>query len=126
VTAQDVGFAINPNGIVGQIEGGAVQALGFALSEELQFDEHGIVNTGFHDYLMPTAVDAPKIESIVVQTPSIEGPYGMKGVGEAPVTTPAAAIGNAIRDAAGVVPHVTPMTPERVWQAIERAGRSGR
>jgi CO/xanthine dehydrogenase Mo-binding subunit len=119
VTAQDVGFAINPNGIVGQIEGGAVQALGFALTEELQFGEHGIINTGFHDYLLPTAVDAPSIESIIIENPSKEGPFGMKGVGEPSVTTPAGAIGNAIRDATGAVPHTTPMTPERVWQAIQ-------
>ena len=125
VTAQDVGFAINPSGIVGQIEGGAVQALGFALTEELQFGEHGIMNTGFHDYLLPTAVDAPSIESIIIETPSGEGPFGMKGVGEPPVTTPAGAIGNAIRDAAGAVPHTTPMTPERVWQAIQDARQSG-
>jgi CO/xanthine dehydrogenase Mo-binding subunit len=126
VTAQDVGFAINPSGIVGQIEGGAVQALGFALTEELQFGEHGIINTGFHDYLLPTAVDAPSIEAIIIETPSKEGPFGMKGVGEPPVTTPAGAIGNAIRDACGAVPHMTPMTPERVWQAIQDAKPSGR
>ncbi len=118
VTAQDVGFAVNPSGIIGQMDGGAVQALGFALTEELQFGESGIVNTGFHDYLMPTAIDAPPIEAIVIETPSREGPRGMKGVGEPPVTTPAGAIGNAIRDAVGVVPHTTPMTPERVWRAI--------
>lgn len=125
VTAQDVGFAINPSGIAGQIEGGAVQALGFALTEELQFGEHGIINTGFHDYLMPTAVDAPSVEPIIIETPSKEGPFGMKGVGEPPVTTPAGAIGNAIREACGAVPHTTPMTPERVWRAIHDEKRSG-
>jgi CO/xanthine dehydrogenase Mo-binding subunit len=118
VTAQDVGFAVNPSGVIGQIEGGAVQALGFALTEELRFAEHGIVNTGFHDYLMPTILDAPAIEPIIVQTPSREGPRGMKGAGEPPVTTPAGAIGNAIRDAAGAVPYETPMTPERVFWAL--------
>ncbi|MBC5804752.1 MAG: hypothetical protein DLM53_08540 [Candidatus Eremiobacter antarcticus] len=118
VTAQDAGFAINPTGVVGQIEGGAVQGLGYGLTEELQFDESGIVNTGLKDYLLPTAVDAPAIEAIIVESPSSEGPHGMKGVGEPPVTTPAGAIGNAIRDAVGAVPHKTPMTPERVWRAI--------
>lgn len=118
VTAQDVGFAVNPTGIVGQIEGGAVQALGFALSEELLFDAEGIVNTGFHDYLLPTAIDAPQLDAIIVTSPSSEGPFGMKGVGEPPVTTPAGAIGNAIRDAAGAVPYTTPMTPERVWRVL--------
>jgi CO/xanthine dehydrogenase Mo-binding subunit len=121
VTAQDVGFPVNPTGIVGQIEGGAVQGLGLALSEELKFDERGIVNTGFHDYLLPTIVDAPRIDSIIVECPSREGPHGMKGAGEPPVTTPAGAIGNAIRDAAGVVPYTTPMTPERVWRALAKS-----
>jgi CO/xanthine dehydrogenase Mo-binding subunit len=122
VTAQDVGYAFNPSGVVGQVEGGAVQALGFALTEELRFGEGGIENPGFHDYLMPTAKDAPPIETIVIEQPSAEGPRGMKGAGEPPVTTPAGAIGNASRDAVGVVPHTTPMTPERVWNALrERA-----
>ena len=119
VTAQDVGFAINPTGIIGQIEGGAVQGLGFGLTEELRFDEHGLANPGFHDYLMPTALDAPAIESIVLEHPSNDGPLGMKGVGEPPVTTPAGAIGNAIRDAVGSVPYTQPMTPERIWQALQ-------
>ncbi len=118
VTAQDVGFAINPTGAIGQIEGGAVQALGYALSEELRFDERGIVNTGLGDYLLPTAVDAPQIEALLVESPSKEGPHGMKGVGEPPVTTPAGAIGNAIAAAVGVAPHDLPMTPERVWRAL--------
>ncbi|MDQ6824156.1 MAG: xanthine dehydrogenase family protein molybdopterin-binding subunit [Candidatus Eremiobacteraeota bacterium] len=117
-TAQDVGFAINPTGVIGQIEGGAVQGLGYALSEELEFDRGGIVNTGFGDYLLPTAVDAPPIESIVVESLSQEGPHGIKGVGEPPVTTPAGAIGNAIRAAVGAAPHTVPMTPERVWRAL--------
>ena len=118
VTAQDVGFAVNPTGIIGQIEGGAVQALGYALTEELQFDERGIVNPDLKSYLLPTAVDAPEIEAIIIEKPSAEGPRGMKGAGEAPVTTPAAAIANAIRAAVGVAPHEAPMTPERVWRAI--------
>lgn len=123
-TAQDVGFAINPSGVIGQIEGGAVAGLGFALSEELQFDERGIINTGFHDYLMPTALDAPPIETIIVESPSAEGPHGMKGAGEPPITTPAGAIGNAIRDAVGAVPYTTPMTPERVWRALAKTHQS--
>ncbi|MBV8669347.1 MAG: xanthine dehydrogenase family protein molybdopterin-binding subunit [Candidatus Eremiobacteraeota bacterium] len=125
VTAQDVGHAVNPTGIIGQIEGGAVQGLGFGLTEELRFGEQGIENPGFQDYLMPTALDAPAIESIIIERPSGEGPLGMKGVGEPPVTTPAAAIGNAIRDAIGTVPYTTPMTPERVWRAACDASAQG-
>jgi CO/xanthine dehydrogenase Mo-binding subunit len=124
VTAQDVGRAVNPTGIIGQIEGGAVQGLGFALTEELRFGEHGIENPGFHDYLMPTALDAPSIEPIVIERPSSDGPLGMKGVGEPPMTTPAGAIGNAIRDAIGVVPYTSPMTPERVWRVVRDQGSS--
>ena len=123
VTAQDVGFAINPTGIVGQIEGGATQSLGYALIEELKFDEHGLINADFKDYLLPTTLDAPSIEAIIVESPSKEGPHGMKGAGEPPVTTPAAAIANAIRDAIGTAPHEVPMTPERVWRALEHGVR---
>lgn len=117
-TAQDVGFAVNPTGIVGQIEGGAVHGLGWALTEELIYDGGRIAHPGLSSYLLPTSVDAPDIETIIVQRPSVEGPRGMKGVGEPPVTTPPGAIGNAIFDAVGVVPHKTPMTPERVWRAV--------
>lgn len=118
-TAQDVGFAVNPPGVIGQIEGGAVQGLGWALIEEMHYEDGVFVNPSFGGYLLPTAVDAPEIEAIIVERPSKEGPRGMKGAGEPPVTTPAAAIGNAIRDAVGTVPYETPMTPERVWRAIE-------
>jgi CO/xanthine dehydrogenase Mo-binding subunit len=118
VTAQDVGFAVNPTGVVGQIEGGAVQGLGWALMERIDYDGGQMVNSGFAGYLLPTAVDAPPIEAIIVESPSREGPRGMKGAGEPPVTTPAGAIANAIRDAVGVTPHHAPMTPERVWAAI--------
>lgn len=122
-TAQDVGFAVNPLGVVGQIEGGAVQGLGWALTEEMRYEDGRLVNPGFGGYLLPTAVDAPEIEAIVVERPSKEGPRGMKGAGEPPVTTPAGAIGNAIRDAVGVVPYEAPMTPERVWRAIQESRR---
>ena len=119
-TAQDVGFAVNPAGVSGQIEGGAVQGLGFALTEELHFDDGALQNPDFKNYLLPTAVDAPEIEAIIVETPSPDSPRGMKGAGEPPVTTPAGAIANAIRAAAGAAPHETPMTPERVWLALQR------
>lgn len=122
-TAQDVGFAVNPPGVIGQIEGGAVQGLGWALTEEMRYRDGCFVNPSFGGYLLPTAVDAPEIEAIIVEQPTKEGPRGMKGAGEPPVTTPAGAIGNAIRDAVGVVPYEAPMTPERVWLAIEESRR---
>jgi CO/xanthine dehydrogenase Mo-binding subunit len=117
-TAQDVGFAFNPAGVRGQIEGGAVQGLGWALTEGLHYHGASLRDPDFKHYLLPTAVDAPRITAVIVECPSVEGPRGMKGVGEPPVTTPAAAIGNAIRDACGAVPYETPMTPERVWRAL--------
>ena len=118
VSAQDVGFAVNPAGAIGQIEGGAVMGLGWALTEELHYDERGIIKPDLKDYLMPTAVDAPAIEVIMLDSPSGAGPYGLKGVGEPPITTPPAAIACAIRAAVGAAPHETPMTPERVWRAL--------
>jgi CO/xanthine dehydrogenase Mo-binding subunit len=121
VTAQDVGTAIDPAGIEGQIEGGAVQALGFALTEELHFGPHGIINTGLGDYLMPTIADAPDIQSVIIASPSREGPLGAKGAGEPPVTTPGAAIGNAVYHATGYAPHDVPLTPERVWRQLARS-----
>jgi len=118
VTAQDVGFAVNPVGAIGQIEGGAVMGLGWALTEELHYNARGTIKPDLKDYLMPTAVDAPALEVILIDSPSGAGPYGLKGVGEPPITTPPAAIACAIRAAAGAAPHETPMTPERVWRAL--------
>ena len=119
-TAQDVGYAFNPAGVTGQIEGGAVQGLGWALIEGLTYDGAVPRDPDFKHYLLPTAVDAPRISAIIVECPSVDGPRGMKGAGEPPVTTPGAAIGNAIRDACGAVPNHTPMTPERVWRALRK------
>ncbi len=116
-TAQDVGYAVNPTGAIGQIEGGAVMGVGWALTEALQFDERGHVRPDLKDYLMPTAVDAPEIATILIESSPGAGPYGLKGVGEPPITTPPAAIAGAIRAAVGAAPHETPMTPERVWRA---------
>ncbi|HME81941.1 MAG TPA: xanthine dehydrogenase family protein molybdopterin-binding subunit [Candidatus Eremiobacteraceae bacterium] len=119
-TAQDVGYAVNPVGAIGQIEGGAVMGVGWALTEALAFDERGHVKPDLKDYLMPTAVDAPEIETILIESSPGVGPYGLKGVGEPPITTPPAAIACAIRAAVGAAPHETPMTPERVWRAARQ------
>jgi CO/xanthine dehydrogenase Mo-binding subunit len=118
VTAQDVGYAVNPVGVTGQIEGGAVMGVGWALTESVGFDERGNIRPDLKDYLMPTAVDAPEIQTIIVESSPGAGPFGLKGAGEPPITTPPAAIACAIRSAAGVAPHETPMTPERVWRAM--------
>ncbi len=123
ISAQDVGKAINPAGIEDQIHGGIAQGVGWALLEEMVYDEGGHLRTAsFADYLLPTIVEIPLIESIVVEVPSPLGPLGARGVGEPPVVPGAAAIANAILDATGVRPTELPMTPESVLSSIRRQG----
>ena len=112
--AHDVGRAINPTLIEGQIEGGVAQGLGMALMEEF-FPGKG---ENLHDYLIPSAGDVPPVESILIEIPSSIGPFGAKGIGEQAVIPTAPAILNAIYDAAGVRIHKVPATPDRVRAAI--------
>jgi CO/xanthine dehydrogenase Mo-binding subunit len=119
VAAQDVGFAINPTGAEGQITGGVVQGIGYALSEEINYKDGIVLNPNMTDYKMPTIMDVPRIETILVESPSKVGPYGAKGVGEAPIILPAAAIANAVADAIGVHIHDLPITAEKVLKAIK-------
>ena len=112
--AHDVGRAINPTLIEGQIEGGVAQGLGMALMEEF-FPGKG---ENLHDYLIPSAGDIPPIESILIEDPSSIGPFGAKGIGEQAVIPTAPAILNAIHDAIGVRIHKVPATPDRVRSAI--------
>ena len=112
--AHDVGRAINPTLIEGQIEGGVAQGLGMALMEEF-FPGKG---ENLHDYLIPSAGDVPEIESILIEEPSSIGPFGAKGIGEQAVIPTAPAILNAIHDAIGVRMHKVPATPDRVRAAI--------
>ncbi len=120
VQAQDVGVPINPMGVEGQLEGGAVQGIGRALSEELLIDpETGLVrNPSLSSYLMPLAVDMPPIENILVEVPAEDGPYGARAVAESPGFGPPAAIGNAIYDAVGVRIKELPFSAERVRAAV--------
>jgi CO/xanthine dehydrogenase Mo-binding subunit len=118
--AHDVGRAINPTLIEGQIEGGAAQGLGQALMEEF-FPGKG---ENLHDYLIPSAGDMPPVESILIEVPSPIGPFGAKGIGEQAVIPTAPAILNAIYDAAGVRIRRVPATPDRVRAAIV-ASRGG-
>jgi CO/xanthine dehydrogenase Mo-binding subunit len=124
VVAQDVGRALNPALVEGQMQGGATQGLGWALLEELAYDEHGQPVAGsFVSYTMPTAGGVPLIDTQVVEVPAPEGPYGAKGVGEAPVIGVAGAVANAVAAATGGVRmRRLPMTPERVWRAIDGNG----
>ena len=117
--ANDVGVAINPMAVEGQIEGGAQMGLGYALTEELVVEEGRVLNPDFLDYRMFTAADMPEIETILVETDDPNGPFGAKGVGEMGGTPTAAAVANAIFDAVGVRLTQLPMTPERVLAALD-------
>ena len=119
--AHDVGRAINPTLIEGQIEGGVAQGLGMALMEEF-FPGKG---ENLHDYLIPSAGDVPPVESILIENPSSVGPFGAKGIGEQAVIPTAPAILNAIHDAIGVRIHKIPATPDRVRAAILAKANGG-
>jgi CO/xanthine dehydrogenase Mo-binding subunit len=119
--AHDVGRAINPTLIEGQIEGGAAQGLGQALMEEF-FPGKG---ENLHDYLIPTAGDMPPVESILIEEPSPIGPFGAKGIGEQAVIPTAPAILNAICHATGVRMRRAPATPDRLKAAIVAARSRG-
>lgn len=116
--AQDVGKVLNPLGIMGQIEGGVMMGVGYGLSEELLMEEGRILNPNFHNYKMLTAGDIPGIHFFPVETNDSEGPFGAKGMGEAPLIPTAAAIANAVADAIGTRIYSLPLTPEKVLKAI--------
>ncbi len=118
VSAHDVGRALNPMYVEGQIEGGVVMGLGYALSEELQVKEGRVINLTPFDYRMPTIMDAPPIETVIVETDDPEGPFGAKGVGEMGTNPTAAAVANAVYDAIGVRINSLPITPEKVLRAL--------
>ena len=124
VIAQDVGRALNPALVEGQMCGGTAQGLGWALLEELSHDGHGQLTTGtFVDYALPTAAFTPWIDTEIVEVPAPEGPFGAKGVGEAPVVGVPGAVANAVAAAtAGARLRRLPMTPERVWRALAERG----
>jgi CO/xanthine dehydrogenase Mo-binding subunit len=117
--AQDVGRALNPALVEGQMRGGATQSIGWALFEQLLHDESGhVLTSSFTDYAIPTAERVPDIDTVIVEVPAPDGPFGAKGIGEAPVIPGPAAVANAIAAAAGVRLRELPMTPARVWQAL--------
>src|SRR5213076_1146016 len=100
-TAQDVGRAVNPQAVEGQIEGGTAQGLGLALMEEIQTRDGLITNASFTDYLIPTTLDMPPVEAVLIEDPEPDAPYGVKGVGEPPTVVSTAAILSALRAATG-------------------------
>ena len=119
----DVGRAVNPQSVEGQIQGGAVMGLGYALMEEVVVDRGVNLSTNFAGYLIPTSLDVPDVEPIVLESGDGRGPFGARGIGEPPIGPPAAAIANAIEDAVGVRITELPITPERVAQALARGER---
>ena len=118
---QDVGRALNPAAVEGQIEGSVAQGLGWALTEGFVYAADGrLLNASLLDYRMPTALDLPTIDCVLLETPVPGVPYGVRGVAEVPIVPVAAAVGNAIRRAVGVRMTEMPMTPERVRAAIRK------
>ncbi len=119
---QDVGRAIHPAYVEGQIEGGAVQGIGMALNEEYVYDDEGrMLNSSFLDYRMPVANDLPMMETVLVEVPNPGHPYGVRGVGEVPIVPPLGAIANAIYDAVGVRITQLPATPPVLLAELEAA-----
>ncbi len=119
VVAQDVGKALNPALVEGQMQGGAAQGIGWALLEEMAYNEDGQLQGGsFAEYALPSSDGVPPIETLIVEVPAPDGPFGAKGVGEPPVVAAPPAIANAIAAATGARLNELPMTPARVWQAL--------
>jgi CO/xanthine dehydrogenase Mo-binding subunit len=125
VSAVDTGRAINPMAVEGQIQGGTAMNLGFALMEELYpaYPDGASLASGLNEYLIPTSLDVPMIEPIVIEKPSLRGPFGAKGIGEITATMAAPAVVNAIADAVDVSPDRLPLTSERLL-ALMRQKRS--
>jgi len=116
--AHDVGRAVNPQGVEGQIEGGIVQALGQGLMEDYKLDQGRTSTSGFAKYILPTSLDVPRITSVIIEDPDPIGPLGVKGIGEPAMVPTIPAIMNAIYDAVGVRITALPATPEKVRMAI--------
>ena len=122
-SAHDIGRAINPSSVAGQVEGGVVQGIGYALYEEMVWDSGRLANPSLMDYKIPGTLDSPpKINTILVEVPDDAGPFGAKGVGEPPIVGVAPAIANALAHATGVRLRRLPMTPERVLRAFMEEG----
>jgi CO/xanthine dehydrogenase Mo-binding subunit len=118
--SQDVGRAIHPAYVEGQIQGGVAQGVGWALNEEYIYDKNGRMdNSGFLDYRIPVASDLPTIDTVMVEIPNPAHPYGVKGVGEIPLVPPLAAIANAIADAIGKRLYELPMSPPKVLKVLD-------
>src|SRR3954462_818096 len=119
-TAQDVGKALNPQAVEGQIEGGIAQGLGLALMEEIQLDNGRISNASFTDYLIPTVLDMPPVRTAILELCDPDSPYGVKGVGEPPTISSTPAIVAALRDATGQELPRIPVRSEQIVGIAEK------
>ncbi len=120
---QDVGRAIHPSYVEGQMQGGAVQGIGWALNEEYVYDSAGrLQNPGFLDYRVPVASDLPMIDTVLVEVPNPLAPFGARGVGEVPIVPPIAAVANALRSATGLRMADLPASPPKLRAALDAAG----
>jgi len=124
VASHDVGRAINPAGITGQIEGAISMGLGYALMEEVLLDKGRILNTDLRRYVMPTSMDMPEITSMLVEAEEVSGPFGAKGVGEPALIPVAPAILNGISAATGILIKDIPVTPDTLWQQLRTLSKA--
>jgi CO/xanthine dehydrogenase Mo-binding subunit len=122
--AHDVGRAVNPKGVEGQIEGAVVQALGQALMEDYKLDNGHTTTPGFAKYILPTALDVPQVNSVIIEDPDPIGPLGVKGIGEPAMVPTIPAVMNAIYDAVGVRITSLPASPERILEGLRHKGSS--
>ena len=119
-TVQDAGTAVHPAYVEGQMQGGAVQGIGWALNEEYYYDDSGrMANSTYLDYRIPTTLDVPMIDTIIVEVPNPLHPYGVRGVGEPGIVPPLAAIAIAVYRATGVRQHQLPMSPRRILETTD-------
>jgi putative selenate reductase molybdopterin-binding subunit len=126
VHSADAGTVLNPLQCRGQIEGGVAQALGASLAEHVDIDDRGqVTTTGFRQYHLPTFADVPRTEVLFADTDDTIGPLGAKSMSESPFNPVAPALTNAVRDATGVRFTALPLTRDRVWAGLQRAGATG-
>ena len=122
---QDAGRAIHPSYVEGQMQGGVAQGIGWALNEEYYMSDDGVMsNSSYLDYRMPTSLDLPSIETVIVEVPNPVHPYGVRGVGEVPIVPPVPAVGNALKAAIGIRLRETPMNAGRIVAALGSANGS--
>ncbi|MBN9490410.1 MAG: xanthine dehydrogenase family protein molybdopterin-binding subunit [Alphaproteobacteria bacterium] len=122
---QDVGRAIHPGYVEGQMQGGASQGIGWALSEEYIYDKNGkLDNAGFLDYRMPVTSDLPMLDAVIIEVPNPKHPQGVRGVGEVPIVPPLAAVSNAVYNALGTRFYSLPMSPPKVLEALQAKSKA--